>query len=924
MSVSVNFNGINIKKPGSYSSVRQEIPSTFGLATIGIVALIGESSKGPNLDEISIDEVFFTPSRYSEVKEKYGSGPLVDSFLSMLAPSSSIENGVQGVYLLKTNKSTKASHTITGYGKFTSLSSGVEGNSISLEIKKESVILPSVSGLYYLPGASNLGNSDLSFVVNGEEVLKPTITGNTVDLISANIGALSGISSVVVASSSLFSGLVDTSIIEFSYSSSGNLILDLSTGAISEVNNNNMVVISNCVSSSFNGVYEVVEQLSSTSIVISKVKNISNDLITKVVAGEEILELNSADVMLNSKINNSFSVSIESEQDHKQGSSLQMSSTNLSRFMSKGVSIIPSSSQDISSVSCSVSSGKLLVNLINGNFVSCKVGEVIRIPSNSLLSGANWENVGLFIISKVNSRNSLELTKLGIAGSLIAVASVLVTESKINSILLKSNNIFSNSVISTVIPSSLENKCVVSINNLKTNESVVSPSIGGNVILQLGYLSSSGATSAVATLDQAKKELKLEIVGVDDASQTIDISEFVTLSQLSLFLESIENLSVKVDTIHLSKLVSILDSCSVDILSLNSGLPGKIKSDKYDLQNWMNNEQFMILSELTAVRGIPELIKTFLKGGSVGSTSMDAISESLQKLTEVSVNSIVPLFSRDSSYDIEDKLTDSLSDYSVDSIASLIKTHCLLMSNTINRNERNCILSIRREWSEVKEFILNNSSYRVQVVCQDILDVDSKGVQKFHQPYLLAAKIAGMRAGAVLGLPLTFKNVSISGFRQHVGDLQSAQKDVINEFNPKYMYDEGISVGLTFVEKSSSGYRLVLDNSSYSKDDNWVYNRSSTVHLSDILVSNFRLIMENNVVGQKNNEMDIPSITLLAQNILAGYNSNKYIASTSSSPGGYRNLSIKLSGNTYNISVTLVLAEGIDFVLSDFTLSRAE
>jgi len=45
--------------------------------------------------------------------------------------------------------------------------------------------------------------------------------------------------------------------------------------------------------------------------------------------------------------------------------------------------------------------------------------------------------------------------------------------------------------------------------------------------------------------------------------------------------------------------------------------------------------------------------------------------------------------------------------------------------------------------------------------------------------------------------------------------------------------------------------------------------------------------------------------------------------STADAPQGFKNLSVRIEGNTIYISVTIKLVEGIDFVLNDITLQRA-
>jgi hypothetical protein len=137
MAITINFAGASLSKPGSYSNLTV---AQAGVATpaVGTVALIGEADAGvPFSEEKGLSAVSFGPDELGAIREKFGSGPLVDAARLAISPSNDpqIRGGAQEIVLLKTNQSTKASLVVKksgdDYGTITHKKAGVLGNSIS-------------------------------------------------------------------------------------------------------------------------------------------------------------------------------------------------------------------------------------------------------------------------------------------------------------------------------------------------------------------------------------------------------------------------------------------------------------------------------------------------------------------------------------------------------------------------------------------------------------------------------------------------------------------------------------------------------------------------------------------------------------------------------------------------------------------------
>jgi hypothetical protein len=429
------------------------------------------------------------------------------------------------------------------------------------------------------------------------------------------------------------------------------------------------------------------------------------------------------------------------------------------------------------------------------------------------------------------------------------------------------------------------------------------------------------------SINQATKRLTTAVTGVSSVDLNINLLQYPTLAALASYLNAQPGYKAEVDAVYANLSPLKLDQVSaLGILSLTDSPvapAGRVKKDKSDVTD-LFAESSILEAEISATRGLPDAqAKVFLAGGIVGATSAAALVAALDEFEKVRINTVVPLFSRDASQDIAEGKTDESSTYLIDSIHAAVKSHCTLMSNTKNRSERHCVLAFRGSYADAKDKAAALSSFRCQLVFQDVKALSTDGQSKWMQPHALAAEVAGMRSGAVIGLPLTFKFFNISGLRHTTSQLDEVPEDVVIDFEPRTQYDDAIDAGLTFLENpASGGFRCVVDNTTYTKDDNWVYNRMATLHASDVVVYDFRTRLENAIIGSRNTDWTEVSIRALCESLLTGYRGQGLLGSTADAPNGFSNLSVILSGNTVVIDATVILVEGIDFVLSTITLKR--
>jgi hypothetical protein len=170
---------------------------------------------------------------------------------------------------------------------------------------------------------------------------------------------------------------------------------------------------------------------------------------------------------------------------------------------------------------------------------------------------------------------------------------------------------------------------------------------------------------------------------------------------------------------------------------------------------------------------------------------------------------------------------------------------------------------------------------------------------------------------------MTFKFMNVSGIRHTAQAMSTPEQNIVIDFDPDSQYDDAIQNGLTFLEApQTGGFRVVVDNTTYGRDGNWVYNRGNVLYAADVLAFDFRNQLEAIYVGVKNT-VQAAEVKSTCESILATYLAQGITVSTTDAPNGFKNLVVRIEGNTIYVNVIVKLVEGIDFILADITLQRA-
>lgn len=454
-----------------------------------------------------------------------------------------------------------------------------------------------------------------------------------------------------------------------------------------------------------------------------------------------------------------------------------------------------------------------------------------------------------------------------------------------------------------------------------------SDTLGGNIVLQGGY----DGVETTATVQVSSSQV---ILTAGATVSTFDKVAYGTLLQLVNAMNLTPDWTFELSsTLYNSLSPAVLDEVTVGAKSSDAATvkPVRIKKDADEVADFFSQSSIADISAQASTGLMKPKSETALAGGVLGATSTASITSALAAFEQIRVNSVIPLFSRDAvigadtvSGDVVDNLTDTSSAYTILGIHQAVKTHCNLMSTTKSRSERQGYLSYKNDFNSSRDRAALLADQRMQMCIQDVRNIDSQGTIKWFQPWALACMLAGARAGSPVGTPMTFKFFNATGIRHTEQSMSTAEEDIVTDFNPASDVQAAIQSGITFLEApQSGGIRCVVDNTTYQKDSNWVYNRANVMYAADVLSFDFRNQLENIFVGQKNT-IKASEVKSVAASILATFLAQGITVATDEAPNGYKQLSVSINGNVITINAIVVLVEGIDFILNDITVTRVQ
>lgn len=593
------------------------------------------------------------------------------------------------------------------------------------------------------------------------------------------------------------------------------------------------------------------------------------------------------------------------------------------------------------------------------------VGSMIVIPADSVISGASNENAGTYAVTAATTTQIFAIKLLDISGAgaditnpvsdtggaaatidshLLNYGTVTVTldaadpvpglgksleiaddsGAKLSNIAFVASGtsyvtapwISLSSTTPRVINASQEYKVDVAIGRQLdgVSETVTS---GGQVVLTLGYT----GTTATATVNKTAKTLVLAVtggVGASGSPYSINLSDFPTVGDLATYINSLPGFKAAPETTILgNKSPLTLDSGVYGIASTYGARTGRIKNDANTFYNDMATGSGLVELASEPISGLPQPSSlSFLSGGSKGGTTQTQFTQAVDALENVVGNFLVPLFSNDAAVDIANGMTDVTSNYSIDAINAYCRTHCLKMSTLKRRRNRQTIVSKQDTFLNARLAAANMGSFRVAMTFQDVKDSNVTGQIVQFRPWMGAVKAAGMQAAGGYK-SICHKYINCTGALQKAGDFKDR-----NDTN----LEDALLAGLLPIKhnETTGGYFWASDQTTYGKDNNFVYNSLQAVYSADILALTVAQRMEAAFVGQSLADVNAGFAMMTLETILADLKAAKIIAASDGALSGFKNAKITIKGPVMKVSFNAFLATCLYFIPIQIMINQIE
>jgi len=815
--------------PSAVASIKVQA-GVGGLATSGVLMLVGEANAGPDYSlEGELGDNAFGPDQLAEVVAKYKSGPLVDAFRAASAPANDpdIQGSPSRMVLVKTNVSGKASGVLDAvgggdYGTLYDKSYGELGNLIYFTVdEKRAEVKPTTSAFTYIPP---VGAIDATLRANGDVAQAASITANmTPTAFVSLVEALTDISA---------SGGVDRGTLVFD---NGETLALAATG--------NVVVITRSKA------WDVTPTVGDTLVIAD----------TSVIEGGS-----------NENIG-AYVITAATSQT--------ITATKLSDAGAPGAvagTITPPANVSATSEAANLD-------------LACYSPVAITLTSDDVVGGLG---------------KSLEINDAGTgADELVRTAFLLGTATPVSWISLEG--------APKLLTSAAE--YAVTLNVLRQLDGVQEEiSAGGQIALKLGYKGDSCAVTV------GPSSLSTVVAGGDGNNLEIDLKKYSTLADLAAYINAQPGYVCAPG----SNAISTFSSLALDEGDFTAGtdwgnytLRLKVDAVKFFTAIRDNSVLVQLGNEAApAASGLPDVMAdvTYLSGGTKGATTDAVYNAAIDALEGVKGNFLIPLFSRDAADDIEDELTDSGSTYTIANVQAYAKTHCIKMSTLKRRRNRQAFLSNRGTFSAAQDAAQTLASFRCACAFQDVKNVSANGIVQF-QPWMGAVLAAATQAAGFYRA-IVHKGINCSGALQAAGDFKDS-----NDTN----VEDALLAGLLIIKKSDEGgFFWVSDQTTYAKDDNFVYNSIQAVYVADVIGLTCAQRMEKAFVGQSVADVSAALALSALEAIMADFLRLKLIAPSDDAPKGFKNATVKISGTAMVVRLEIKLAGAIYFIPVDFLVSQ--
>jgi hypothetical protein len=139
------------------------------------------------------------------------------------------------------------------------------------------------------------------------------------------------------------------------------------------------------------------------------------------------------------------------------------------------------------------------------------------------------------------------------------------------------------------------------------------------------------------------------------------------------------------------------------------------------------------------------------------------------------------------------------------------------------------------------------------------------------------------------------------------------------DYNNETQVEQALKSGLLPARKSlTGGFSFISDQTTYSKDANFVFNSIQAMYVADLIALTTAQRMEVAFVGQSIADISAAIGLSFFEGIMSDFMRLKLIAASDDAPAGFRNAKIKINGGNMIVSAEVRLAGSLYFISINF------
>lgn len=436
----------------------------------------------------------------------------------------------------------------------------------------------------------------------------------------------------------------------------------------------------------------------------------------------------------------------------------------------------------------------------------------------------------------------------------------------------------------------------------------VTPELGGTGYFTVQYT----GTGSASTMTITATTLTTTCTGATADNLTLNFSDYPTLSAL---LQAITANGKYTATALVTNAPSF-DPSNLDAIAavdIKTALT-TIYAHNFDLANWINTYSQIISATLTKGQTGPVAAMTAatpLTGGTRGTSANTDWVNAFTAMRNYRVNQIVPLASADA--------TTPQGTFTIASIVASAVAHAKLMSSTAGRNECQAWVGVNMTKTNlITQANLQNNCNLCLFGQKQKRQRTSDGAVVFFPEWSSAVIAAGMRCGAPLGEPLTWK------FPNTLGVSEDSSWSDLSDTDVQSLILNGVAVCFTVPGKGFKFEKLVT---TYTQADNDAYTEETIVQIWKLVAFNLRQALANEFVGRGGTLDRISTVPTIVNRVMdplrtAGAITDSVVNGVTLN--AWREVHYQLKGDKLYVSLIVTPTPGINYVLTTIVLVPAQ